>query len=192
MFPYKSAVGFFIIQNLKALALIKADRIYPVSCYGREPDEPIQRLRAITFDLVNRFTKTRRISRALAVAHLRARGAYPSPAGSRPPGTGPKLACARPLSRRKTSPNGHKTLSADSSRHALQLSSYKRPPKRPLTRSSVVAKTTHFQAIWPLQPPQSYGVNGHTGCRRSNQTKQISGPAFPDPCFHTKVPLVCL
>ena len=33
MFPYKSAVGFFIIQILKALALIKAGRIYPVSCY---------------------------------------------------------------------------------------------------------------------------------------------------------------
>ena len=32
MFPYKSAVGFFIIQILKALALIKAGRIYPVPC----------------------------------------------------------------------------------------------------------------------------------------------------------------
>ena len=31
MFPYKSAVGFFIIQILKALALIKAVAIYPVS-----------------------------------------------------------------------------------------------------------------------------------------------------------------
>ena len=106
--------------------------------------------------------------------------------------TSQKLACARPLSRRKTSSNGHKFLSADSSRHALQLSSYKRPPKRPLTRSIKSIKTTHFQAIWPLQPPQSYGVNGHTGCRRSNQTKQISGAAFPGPCFHTKVPAVCL
>ena len=43
---------------------------------------------------MNRFTKTRRISRALAVPHLRAAAAYASPAGSRPPGTGPKLACA--------------------------------------------------------------------------------------------------
>ena len=34
MFPYKSAVGFFIIQNLKALALIKAVAIYPVPCYN--------------------------------------------------------------------------------------------------------------------------------------------------------------
>ena len=33
MFPYKSAVGLFIIQILKALALIKAVTIYPVSCY---------------------------------------------------------------------------------------------------------------------------------------------------------------
>ena len=33
MFPYKSAVGLFIIQILKALALIKAVAIYPVSCY---------------------------------------------------------------------------------------------------------------------------------------------------------------
>ena len=119
-------------------------------------------------------------------------GAYACTSGSRPPEIGPKLACARPLSRRKTSSNGHKILSADSSCHALQLFSYKRPPKRPLTRSSVVAKTTHFQAIWPLQPPQTHGVNGHTGCRRSNQTKQISGAAFPDPCSHTKVPLVFL
>ena len=55
-------------------------------------------------------------------------------AQNRPPGTWPKLACARPLSRRKTSSNGHKILSPDSSRHALQLCSYKRPPKRPLTR----------------------------------------------------------
>ena len=120
--------------------------------YRSEPDEPIQRLRAITFDLVNRFSKTRRISRALAVAHLRVRGAYPSPAGCRPPGTGPKLASARPLSRRKTSPNGHKKLSADRSRHALQLSSYKRPLKRPGTCRAARSKTTHFQAIWPLQP----------------------------------------
>ena len=63
--------------------------------------------------------------------------AYACASGNRPPGIGPKLACARPLSRRKTSPNGHKKLSADSSRHALQLSSYKRPLKRPLTRSNM-------------------------------------------------------
>ena len=50
--------------------------------------------------------------------------ACPSRAPTRPPGTWPKLACARPLSRRKTSSNGHKVLSADSSCHALQLSSY--------------------------------------------------------------------
>ena len=119
-------------------------------------------------------------------------GAYACTSGNRPPGIGPKLACARPLSRRKTSPNGHKKLSADRSRHALQLSSYKRPLKRPGTCRAARSKTTHFQAIWPLQPPQTYGVNGHTGCRRSNQTKQTSGAAFPDPCSHTKVPLVFL
>ena len=139
---------------------------------------------------MNRFSKTRRISRALAVPHPPVRAAYLPPAGSRPPGTGPKLASARPISRRKTSPNGHKKLSADRSRHALQLSSYKRPLKRPGTCRAARSKTTHFQAIWPLQPPQTYGVNGHTGCRRSNRTKQTSGAAFPDPCSHTKVPLV--
>ena len=32
--PPEAVVGFFIIQILKALALIKADRIYPVSCYS--------------------------------------------------------------------------------------------------------------------------------------------------------------
>ena len=119
-------------------------------------------------------------------------GAVALRAQNGPPGIGPKLACARPLSRRKTSPNGHKTFSADSSRHALQLSSYKRPLKRPGTCRAARSKTTHFQAIWPLQPPQTYGVNGHTRCRRSNQTKQTSGAAFPDPCSHTKVPLVFL
>ena len=43
MFPYKSAVGFFVIQILKALALIKAGRIYPVSCYtvGRFTGLPV-------------------------------------------------------------------------------------------------------------------------------------------------------
>ena len=87
------------------------------------------------------FAKTRRISRALAVPHPPVRAAYLPPAGSRPPGTGPKLACARPLSRRKTSPNGHNILSPDGSRHALQLSSYKRPLKRPLT--------SHNMPAWP-------------------------------------------
>ena len=33
MFPYKSAVGLFVTKKLKALALIKAVAIYPVSCY---------------------------------------------------------------------------------------------------------------------------------------------------------------
>ena len=61
-------------------------------------------------------------------------GAIALRAQNRPPGIGPKLACARPLSRRKTSFNGHNILSTGSSRHALQLSSYKRPLKRPLTR----------------------------------------------------------
>ena len=34
MFPYKSAVGLFVTKKLKALALIKANAIYPVSCYS--------------------------------------------------------------------------------------------------------------------------------------------------------------
>ena len=37
------------------------------SGYRSEPDKPIQGPSAITFDVVNRFSKTRRISRALAV-----------------------------------------------------------------------------------------------------------------------------
>jgi hypothetical protein len=60
-------------------------------------------------------------------------------------------------------------------------------PAAPLPAFAAAAVATHFQAIWPaLQPPQTYGVNGHTRCRRPNQTKHISGAAFPDPCSHTK------
>ena len=59
--------------------------------YRSEPDKPIQRLRAITFDLVNRFSKTRRISRALAAAHLRARYACAAPPASFSSGLRPAL-----------------------------------------------------------------------------------------------------
>ena len=105
--------------------------------YRSEPGKPIRRLRAITSARLSRFSKTRRLSTPLGGPHLPPRAAYPSLTGTRPPGTGPndtKLACARPLSRRKTSPNGHKLLSADSSCHALQLCSYKQPLKRPGTQ----------------------------------------------------------
>ena len=81
--------------------------------------------------------------------------AYACTSGNGPTGIGPKLACARPLSRRKTSPNGHKTLSADSSRHALQLSAYKRPLKRPLTRPNRPCKNTHFPLCGPSSPPET-------------------------------------
>ena len=64
---------------------------YIPEVYGREPGKPIQRLRAITFVVVNRFSKTRRISRALAVAHPRARGAYASPPASFSSGLRPAL-----------------------------------------------------------------------------------------------------
>ena len=129
----------------------------------------------------------------LSPVRVRSRlSAYARVSGNGPPGIGPKLACARPLSRRKTSPNGHKTLSADGSRHALQLSSYKRPLKRPLNPPNRPGKNTHFLPFSAPPAPQTYGVNGHTRCRRSNQTKQTSGAAFPDPCSHTKVPLVFL
>ena len=50
--------------------------------YGSERPVPHRRLGAIKFDVVNRFSKTRRISRALAVAHPRAPGAYASPPAS--------------------------------------------------------------------------------------------------------------
>ena len=33
MFPYKSAVGLLITKKLKALALIKVEAIYAVSCH---------------------------------------------------------------------------------------------------------------------------------------------------------------
>ena len=59
--------------------------------YRSETDRPHQRLRAITFVVVNRFSKTRRISRALAVAHPRARGAYASPPASFSSGLRPAL-----------------------------------------------------------------------------------------------------
>ena len=128
---------------------------------------------------MNRFSKTRRISRALAVAHLRVRGAYPSPAGSRPPGTGPKLACAGPLSRRKTSPNGHKKLSADRSRHALQLSSYKRPLKRPLTRPNRPGKNPifcHFLLLqWYTRPPKRTGLTAIRGVGGRIRPNKLAG-----------------
>ena len=47
---------------------------------------PHQRLRAITFDVVNRFSKTRRISRALAVPHPPVRAAGVAPPASICPG----------------------------------------------------------------------------------------------------------
>ena len=34
MFPYKSTGGLFITKKMKALALIKVDEIYAVSCYN--------------------------------------------------------------------------------------------------------------------------------------------------------------
>ena len=55
---------------------------YVCTNYRSEPDKPIQRLGAITFDVVNRFTKTRRISRALAVAHPPVPGAGVAPGAS--------------------------------------------------------------------------------------------------------------
>ena len=74
---------------------------FPSRCRGRgnssrtryrsERPVPDQRLRAITFVVVNRFSKTRRISRALAVAHPRARGAYASPPASFSSGLRPAL-----------------------------------------------------------------------------------------------------
>ena len=149
-----------------------------VIIYSREPDGLHRRLWAITFDLVNRFTKTRRISRALAVPHLRVAAAYASPAGSRPPGTGPKLACARPLSRRKTSPNGHKTLSADSSRHALQLSSYKRPLKRPLTRPNRPCKNTHFLPFGPSSPPDNPHLTAKRGVGGRIRPNKVAARLF--------------
>jgi hypothetical protein len=68
---------------------------------------------------------------------------------------------------------------------------------RPLTALMCFPRSWSFTsvaalAMRPIQPPQTHGVNGHTGCRRSNQTKQTSGAAFPDPCSHTKAPLVFL
>ena len=50
--------------------------------YSREPDGPDPRLWAITFDVVNRFTKTRRFLRALAVAHPPPPGAGVAPPAS--------------------------------------------------------------------------------------------------------------
>ena len=47
-----------------------------------DSSDPLQRLRAITFDVVNRFSKTRRISRALAVTHPPVRHAYMAPPAS--------------------------------------------------------------------------------------------------------------
>ena len=35
MFPYKSAVGLLITKKMKALALIKVEAIYAVSCHTR-------------------------------------------------------------------------------------------------------------------------------------------------------------
>ena len=52
---------------------------------------PDQRLRAITFDVVNRFSKTRRISRALAVPHPWVRAAYLAPPASFSSGLRPAL-----------------------------------------------------------------------------------------------------
>ena len=73
MFPYCSSVGLFVSQWLNP------------------PDVPKQRLEAITFVVVNRFSKTRRISRALAVAHPWVRGAYLAPPASFSSGLRPAL-----------------------------------------------------------------------------------------------------
>ena len=59
--------------------------------YRSETDRPHQRLRAITFDVVNRFSKTRRISRALAVPHPWVRAAYLAPPASFSSGLRPAL-----------------------------------------------------------------------------------------------------
>ena len=104
---------------------------------------------------------------------------------SRIRGTGPKLACVGPLSRRKTSPNGHKFLSADSSRQALQLCSYKQPLKRPGTQQQMVSSYPHFHAIWPLQrrAPCQTAASCSSGGPMPRRYRRLQDRAWPSTGF---------
>ena len=150
--------------------------------YRSELDRPDRRLWAITFVVVHRFPKIRRFSSSLAVAELRSRGGYPSPTGSRPPGTGPSWPVPGHYLDAKPHPTDiklcqrivlvtHSNFPHIDWAHNLLEVALKPGSKPPI-----------FRPFGPSSPPQTYGVNGHTRCRRSNQTKQTSCPAFPGPC----------